>query len=267
MPLLRNPDKSKLSKRRNPTGIGYYERMGFLPEAVVNYLGRMGWSMPDEREKFSLKDMIGAFDLDRVSLGGPVFDQDKLKWLNGLWIRESLTLDELGRRFHQWAINNDYLKPLLPQVQPRIEVLSDAVPLAGFMLAGMLPLKADDFAHKSLDTDAIRRILQFSLWTLEAERCWEQERIVQRLVALSGALEIKMRDFMTPLFVAISGRQSAPSIMEAMAHLGPDMTRARLRHALSLLGDPSKKEQKRWEKEFAAFGALLMPSSGEQAQG
>ncbi len=81
MPLLRNPDKSKLSKRKNPTSITYYERMGYLPEAMLNYLGRMGWSMPDEREKFSLTEMIENFDIQRVSLGGPIFDIEKLSWL------------------------------------------------------------------------------------------------------------------------------------------------------------------------------------------
>ena len=67
MPLLRNPDKSKLSKRKNPTSVTFYERMGFMPEAMLNYLGRMGWSMPDEREKFSLAEMVEHFDLSRIS--------------------------------------------------------------------------------------------------------------------------------------------------------------------------------------------------------
>ncbi|MEE3159656.1 MAG: glutamate--tRNA ligase, partial [Pseudomonadota bacterium] len=80
MPLLRNPDKSKLSKRKNPTSIMFYERMGFMPEAVLNYLGRMGWSMPDESEKFSRDEMFNNFDINRVSLGGPVFDVEKLRW-------------------------------------------------------------------------------------------------------------------------------------------------------------------------------------------
>ncbi len=88
MPLLRNPDKSKLSKRKNPTSITFYERMGYLPQAMLNYLGRMGWSMPDEREKFSLAEMIEHFDINRVSLGGPIFDVEKLSWLNGQWLRE-----------------------------------------------------------------------------------------------------------------------------------------------------------------------------------
>ena len=95
LPLLRNPDKSKLSKRKNPTSILYYERMGYLPEALINYLARMGWSMPDEREKFTLQEMIDEFEINRVSLGGPIFDLEKLSWLNGMWIRENLSELEL----------------------------------------------------------------------------------------------------------------------------------------------------------------------------
>ena len=94
MPLLRNPDKSKLSKRKNPTSINYYRDIGVLPEALLNYLGRMGWSMPDEREVFTLQDMIENFDVQRVSLGGPIFDVEKLNWLNGQWIRK--IVDEQG---------------------------------------------------------------------------------------------------------------------------------------------------------------------------
>jgi len=250
MPLLRNPDKSKLSKRKNPTSINYYERMGFLPEAVVNYLGRMGWSMPDEREKFSVSEMIEVFDIERVSLGGPVFDVDKLSWLNGVWIREDLSVDDLAERFTTWAVNQSYLGKVLPLIQKRINVLSDAAPLASFFLEGLPDVTAESFEYKKLEIEQIRKILQFSLWRLEAQRDWTLDNIQKDLFALSESLEIKMRDFMIPVFVAVSGKQSAPSIMDAMEILGPDMTRARLRAGLNTVGGPSKKEMKRLEKEF-----------------
>ena len=102
MPLLRNPDKSKLSKRKNPTSINYYRDMGYLPEAVVNYLGLMGWSMPGGEEKFSLTDMTSAFDILRT-LGGPIFDVEKLDWLNGRYLREELSDEEFASRYLQWA--------------------------------------------------------------------------------------------------------------------------------------------------------------------
>ncbi|PCJ47194.1 MAG: hypothetical protein COA99_01305 [Moraxellaceae bacterium] len=230
--------------------MNYYERMGFLPEAVVNYLGRMGWSMPDEREKFTLEEMIEVFDITRVSLGGPVFDVDKLSWLNGLWIREELSVEALAERFTTWAINQSYLGKVIPLIQKRINVLSDAAPLASFFLEGLPDISPESFEYKKLEVEQTRKILQFSLWRLEAQREWSLEAIQQDLMALSESLEIKMRDFMIPVFVAVSGKQSAPSIMDAMAILGPDMTRARLRAGLQVMGTPSKKEMKRWEKEF-----------------
>ncbi|MFC3151344.1 glutamate--tRNA ligase [Litoribrevibacter euphylliae] len=254
MPLLRNPDKSKLSKRKNPTSITFYERMGFLPEALTNYLGRMGWSMPDEREKFSLAEMIENFDINRVSLGGPIFDVEKLSWLNGLWIREELSVEQFADRIHQWAFNEKNIMPMLPFVQGRINAFSDIAPLVNFMFSGMLPLGASAFEHKKLDEDAVKRVLQFTLWKLEAQRHWSKENIFADIKALSKIMDIKMGDFMQPIFVAIAGTPNSWSVMDSMAMLGPDMTRARLRYALNeVLGGFSKNETKKVDKEYRAI--------------
>ena len=87
LPLLRNADRSKISKRKNPVSLNFYRRAGYLPEAMLNYLALMGWAMPDEREEFSLEEFVSEFTLERISLGGPVFDVEKLKWLNGKYLR------------------------------------------------------------------------------------------------------------------------------------------------------------------------------------
>ena len=253
LPLLRNPDRSKLSKRKNPTSINFYERMGFLPEAVINYLGRMGWSMPDEREKFSVTEMIEHFDIQRVSLGGPIFDVEKLRWLNGLWLREDLSDDQFVSRLRDWWFNEDALKTLVPHIKGRAEVFSDVAPMAAFMFSGMLPLTPEQFVHNKLDEDQVKRVLQFALWRLEAQRHWNKETIFADVKALAKAMELKMGEFMFPVFVAIAGTPNSWSVMDSMAALGPDMTRSRLRHALEALGGFSKKETKRVEKEFAAL--------------
>lgn len=250
MPLLRNPDKSKLSKRKNPTSILYYQRMGFMAEALLNYLGRMGWSMPDEREKFSRQEMFDAFDIQRVSLGGPVFDTEKLRWLNGLWIREGLDAEAFAERVKDWALNADYLMPIVPLIQPRVETFSDVVPLAGFFMAGMLEVTEEQFAHKNLEPEQVRKVLQFALWDLEALRHWQKDEIFQTLNGLSKAMGLKIRDLLAPLFVAVSGSAASVSVIESMALLGPDLSRARVRHALGVVGGPSKKEAKRWDKEY-----------------
>src|SRR5881296_1538183 len=88
MPLLRNADRSKISKRKNPVSLEFYERQGYLPEALLNFLALMGWSMSDDREVFRIDEMIEEFSFARVNLGGPVFDLQKLEWLNGVYIRQ-----------------------------------------------------------------------------------------------------------------------------------------------------------------------------------
>lgn len=247
MPLLRNPDKSKLSKRKNPTSITFYERMGYLPQAMLNYLGRMGWSMPDEREKFSLEDMIEHFDINRVSLGGPIFDVEKLSWLNGQWLRE-LSVEQFADAARQWAFNSDYVMQIAPHVQGRVETFSQIAPLAGFFFSGGVPLTAELLTHKKLNVDQVRQVLQITLWKLEALRQWDKDAITACINATGELLELKLRDIMPLMFAAITGQASSVSVLDAMAILGPDLTRFRLRQALELLGAASKKEIKEWEK-------------------
>ncbi len=249
MPLLRNPDKSKLSKRKNPTSITFYERMGYLPEAMLNYLGRMGWSMPDESEKFSLAEMIENFDINRISLGGPIFDVEKLSWLNGQWLRE-LPVEEFAARVQKWAFNPEYLMQIAPHVQGRVENFSQIAPLAAFFFSGTVQVTAEALAHKKLDEKQVRQTIQFVLWALEAQRSWDKDGITDCINRVGAALDLKLRDIMPLMFVAITGQASSVSVLDAMVILGPDLTRYRLRQALEVLGGASKKEAKDWEKQF-----------------
>ncbi len=255
LPLLRNPDKSKLSKRKNPTSILYYQKMGYLPEALVNYLGRMGWSMPDESEKFTLQQMMDNFDVQRVSLGGPIFDVEKLSWLNSLWIRDDLSLEQLADRLQEWMFNRDNLMAVLPQAQTRMNTLSDFAPLTAFLASGQLPLTAASFDEVKLDEEQLKQVLQFALWRLEALRTWERDEIFTTLKTLAGELDIKLKEFLAPLFIAIAGTTASFSVMDSMVLLGPDMSRARLRHALNVrIGELGKKQMKKLDKAYAALG-------------
>jgi glutamyl-tRNA synthetase len=250
LPLLRNPDKSKLSKRKNPTSILYYQRMGFLPEGLVNYLGRMGWSMPDESEKFTLQQMIDNFDISRVSLGGPIFDVEKLSWLNGRWIREELQQDQLAKRLIEWAYNEANLNKVLPHAQKRMETLSDFAPLASFLVSGSLPLTQESYSSVKGEREHIVKGLQFALWKMEALQHWNRDNIWDELKAIADAMEVKVKDFLAPLFIAISGSAASFSVVDSMEILGADMSRARIREAIEVLGGVSKKAMKRLEKEY-----------------
>ncbi len=250
LPLLRNTDKTKLSKRKNPTSILYYERMGFLPESLLNYLGRMGWSMPDEREKFSLKEMFEAFDISRISLGGPVFDIEKLSWLNGVWIREEFSDEQLANRLYKWAFNQEKLLGFLPHARDRIEILSDLAPLGSYLISGMLQIDRSDLMTSHLDEEQIIQVLQYSIWRLEGLKDWNREEILSACNFVSTMMDLKLKIFLGPVFMALSGSVVSISVMDSMCLLGREMSLARLRHALELMGGVGKKKQKKLEKTY-----------------
>ena len=252
MPLLRNPDKSKLSKRKNPTSINFYRRMGYLPEAVVNFLGRMGWSMPDEREKFSLNEMLEAFDIERVSLGGPVFDVEKLSWLNGQWLRE-LDDEAFLARLMDWAFHRDYVMRILPHVKERVETLGEVADRAAFCFTGQVHITEADFTHARHAPEEMKEWLQFLLWSLEQLEDWNRDRLFAEAKALADGLELKVKDFLHPVFVAITGSATSFSVVDAMEIIGADLSRARLRHAIEVLGGVSKKQTRKLEKRWRAL--------------
>ena len=251
LPLLRNTDKSKLSKRKNPTSILFYQRMGFLPEAMLNYLGRMGWSMPDEREKFNLAEMLEVFDISRVSLGGPIFDLEKLRWLNGMWIREDFSDQQLADRLQDWALNRQRLLDFLPFAKQRMETFSDLAPLGHYLLAGMLPITRDQLLASADDEQQLGEILQYALWRLEALDDWRREEIFSALQQVADGMQLKLKTFLAPLFIAVAGTNASVSVMDSMQMLGPDMSRARLRHAQELVGSLGKKKLKKMQQNYA----------------
>lgn len=263
MPLLRNADKSKLSKRKNPTSIGYYQKMGYLPEAVINYLGMMGWSMPDGSEKFTVQEMVANFDINRVSLGGPVFDTQKLDWLNGRYLRESVSDEEFLQRYAAWALNPETLRQIVPLIKPRVERFSDVVPLAGFFLSGMPTITPESFTHKVLGSEDQLKILQFVAWRLDEIKDWQRDVIEQQMVELANALQIKIRDFLYPLFIAIAGTAVSTSVIDSIAILGLDLSRARVRHAMQVLGGVSGKQQKKLEKDYQSLRGAAQQSGEE----
>jgi len=250
MPLLRNPDKSKLSKRKNPTSIRYYQAMGFLPQALLNYLGLMGWTMPNGEEKFSQKEMLNNFDLSRVSLGGPIFDIEKLDWLNGKYIREDLSDADFIEHYAKWAFDHEKLLKIVPLIKQRVERFTDVATLAAFFVSGLPELEAESFAHKNLNAETMAKIMQFSMWKLEQIPDWSRDNIEQCLQGLADELQLKIRDFLFPLFVAVTGKPVSTSVIEAITILGIDITRARLRAGIEVVGGISNKQIKLLEREY-----------------
>jgi glutamyl-tRNA synthetase len=238
LPLLRNADTSKISKRKNPVSLNHYRRAGFLPEAVCNYLALMGWTMPDEREEFTLDEFIKEFRLEDISLGGPVFDVAKLTWLNGRYIR-NLSSEQLLGRLHAEQLSDSYLLEVLPLVRERIDTLDAFFDYGGFFFVG--DVFYDDAARRRLiakehtppqTAKAFRVLVEEHLdQVLE----WQPEPIEGALRAFCERHEWTPKHLFMPVRVAITGRAATPPLFETMAVLGKEMCRRRLRAAIEVL--------------------------------
>ncbi len=255
LPLLRNNDKtkSKLSKRKNPTSINYYRRAGFLPEALRNFLGMMGWLMPGGEEKFTLEEMSANLELEKISLGGPVFDVDKLRWLNGRYIREDYDTAALYEKLEAWALGRPHLERIIPLVQPRLETLADWGSLTGPFFSDAVPLDPEDLEIKGKTPEELVVILQITLWRLETLREFTASALDAAIRELAEKLELKLRDLLAPLFVALSGRRVWTPIFDSMEILGSDLVRMRLRRAIAVLGGISSKRLKQVDKQYVAL--------------
>jgi glutamyl-tRNA synthetase len=236
LPLLRNPDKSKLSKRRNPTGTLFYERMGYLPEALINFLGLLANATREgEDELMDLTALVRRFELEHIPVGGPVFDVAKLDWLNGRYIRERLDAASFVRRVEEWAVSPERLTKIAQLAAPRIERLSDLAPLLAFLFSGRLALRAEDFKSAKLDALEMREAFTLALREFDALPAWNVFSIEDVLKRIAQTLGKKVRDLARPFYVAITGSATSIPLYDSMELLGRDIVRERLRGALEVV--------------------------------
>ena len=241
VPLLRNPDKSKLSKRKNPTSILFYKAMGYLPEALVNFLGALANSTAEgEDEVVSLADMIERFDLMHIALGGPVFDVAKLDWLNGRYLRERLDAGAFEARVAEWAFAPARMKRIAALAQPRIERMSDLGNLCGFFFAGRLNYAVELLRAGKLDDDTLRAAYTAAQTELDLLREYDVAGIERVLKGVAETLDKKFRDVVRAFYIAVTGSPTSVPLFDAMEILGRDIVRERLRHALEALGKKEK---------------------------
>jgi glutamyl-tRNA synthetase len=245
LPLLRNPDKSKLSKRKNPTGILFYERMGYLPEALLNFLGLLLVPAPEGAEIFSVAELTERLDLTKISPGGPVFDVAKLDWINGQYLR-AISPDDLLGRVERWGFDRARIRRIAALAQSRVERLSDLIPTAAYLFAGRLPVTKASFAVTKIDDEVVRKALALAMWRLDAERAFDLATIEQVLKGVGEALAVKFRDLSRVYYVAMAGSTTALPLFDSMELLGRDLCRERFRVALDAMGGVSAKEQKEW---------------------
>lgn len=250
LPLLLNPDGSKLSKRKNPTSIDYYRDAGFLPEALLNYLGLMSYSRPDQEEKFSLEAFISDFDIQRISLGGSIFDLQKLRWLNARYIREDHSPETLWKCLADWRLNPDFMAKMVPMMQPRMHTLGDLIPACAFLLTTDVEYAVEDLVPKKRTVAELPEMLQIAALQLDRVEHWTATELQVSLEQVAAFLEWPIRDVTAVLFVAVTGVKVAPPLYESMTLLGKDMSRRRILNALTLTGGLGRKKLKKLESRW-----------------
>ncbi|WP_430439764.1 glutamate--tRNA ligase [Shinella sp.] len=233
--LMRNHDKSKLSKRKNPTSISYYSALGYLPEALMNFLGLFFIQIAEGEELLTMDQLAEKFDPENLSKAGAIFDIQKLDWLNGRWLREQLSEEEFVQRVLSWAMENDRVRQGLKLSQSRISKLGELPDLAGFLLKSDLGLTPEAFAKVKSTPEEILEVLNQIQPDLEKMPEWTVESIEAELRASADRLGKKLKVVVAPLFVAVSGSSRSLPLFDSMAILGRSVVRQRLKVAAQVV--------------------------------
>jgi glutamyl-tRNA synthetase len=228
LPLLHGPDGKKLSKRHGAASVQELRDAGYLPEALRNYLALLGWGSEDDQTILSTDELVERFSVERVSRNPARFDEQKLRWLNGRYLRE-LSVDDLTARLEQYS-GRSGLRDAVEISREKVQTLADFWPLAGFIFDG----PADDPAarEKWLGEDG-RAALRDVRAALEAVQPFALEPVQEALERVVRERGVKPRDVFQPVRVALAGRAVSPGIFETLVVLGREEALARIDRALA----------------------------------
>jgi glutamyl-tRNA synthetase len=249
MSVIVGPDKAKLSKRHGASSVLDYRDQGYLPEALVNFLGLLGWSLDDHTVIISRADFIEHFTLERLGKNPAVFDLEKLTWMNGVYIREHVSEERLADLLTERLtrdlppstprpIDRALLLRLLPLIRERMQTLAGAAPMVEGFFTDDLPYSAADLLGKRFRDNApgARDALRQAKERLEALLSWEHEALETALRALAEELQVKPGDLFMLLRVSVTGKPVSPPLFESMALLGRERCLRRIDAALAVLG-------------------------------
>jgi glutamyl-tRNA synthetase len=248
LPLILNPDRSKMSKRKSQTALSDYIAQGFVREALVNYLALLGWATGSEDEILSLEELIERFDIHAVHKGGAVFDRERLEWMNGQWIRR-LEPDELIERLRPFVEaelaagridrmpSDDEIRSLLPVVQERLPTLGAIGDLVGFLWVDDLQVDPAIITPKRWDAATTREALAAARTVIAGtgEVSFEADELEPPLRALAEAHGWKAGDLFMAIRVAVTGRTATPPLFDTLVALGRDRSLQRLDRAIEAL--------------------------------
>ncbi len=248
LPIILGPDRSKLSKRHGVVSVLHYRDEGFLPEAVLNFLSLLGWSFDDHTEIFSLNELINHFSLERIGNAGAIFDQEKLTWMNGMYIRQMSSdalvgqiiklLDDALPSEIARPLSEEYVSIIVPLVQERLKTMNDVTEMTEFFFLENLEYPAELLIQSGLNNDSTATALESTIQLVTGMNgmdTWSAERLEGELRPLAEELHIKTGQLFGTIRIAVTGRKVAPPLFETMEVLGRDRCLTRLRAAAQIL--------------------------------
>ena len=244
MPMILAPDKTKLSKRHGAASLMDYRDMGVLPEALMNYLALLGWSLDDHTEIFTPRELVESFDLARVSKSDAVFDRNKLDWLNGQHIRRSddKSLADALVRFWQDEAPDFDLSPdtervwqVVPLVRERLKTLQDAAPLVKFVFSENISVQPAELVQRGMDAEKTVVGLKAARAGLAALDDFDTQSIEDLLRPMAKKLGIKVGQLLGSLRAAVTGQKVSPPIFESLEALGREKSLSRIENAIAML--------------------------------
>jgi glutamyl-tRNA synthetase len=246
LPMILGPDRAKLSKRHGAVSIGEYQAQGYLPEAMVNFLALLGWSLDDRTDIIARDELIKHFSLERISKAAAVFNHEKLDWMNGFYLRQ-LSHEELLREIMPFLerglpeevkrpISREYVSRTVPLIQERINTLAEAATYADFFFLEELEYDASLLIGKKMTTETTRQALQAAQEKLSSLEHFNHDALEGALRPLAEELGLKAGQLFSPLRIAVTGQSAAPPLFETMMVLGRERCLTRIRVALGKLG-------------------------------
>jgi len=245
LPMLLGTDRSKLSKRHGAVSINEFYELGYLPEAMVNFLALLGWSLDDRTDIMSRQQLIENFSVERVSKTAAVFNREKLDWMNGVYIR-SLTADRFFEAVQPYLMadtlagealisNEQYVIDILPLVQERARTLVEVVELTNFFFVDELDYDTDLLIGKDMTLQSTTKALEITRQRLEQLQSFDTESLEAMLRPLAVELGLKTGQLFGALRTATTGRTAAPPLFQTMAVLGKERSLKRVDAALARL--------------------------------
>jgi len=234
MPLLRNPDRSKISKRKNPVALSWYQEEGYLPEALANFLCLLGWSHPKEKDIFSMNEFLKLFSFNRVSTSAPIFDFNKLNWLNGAYIRQKSDkeLVELLKPFAPKGTKTTLINQTVPLVKDRLQKLTDYPNLVDFFVKEP-KVSAKLLIQKGKTKKETKEMFSLltSHFSLLSSSDWKHKKLEKIGRELAKETGWSTKDLFMTIRVALTGKTATPPLFETMEVLGKEKTIGRLKKA------------------------------------